>query len=141
MRVLVALFVSLFALAASAIDLLELQKKLPECSIVCLAQGVANNSCSLDDFACQCHKLERIIKTVAPCLVKAGCDLENITSTASIVFDVCEHDVPNNVTLESSTNTGPAGAKATSGAVTTATVARAAGWTVIVAIVASAVLQ
>lgn len=79
MRLLVAFFASLFALAVSAIDLLELQKKLPPCSLPCLIQGVSDNGCSIDDFACQCSKLEKIIKTVAPCLVKAGCGLENIT--------------------------------------------------------------
>ncbi|UNI20873.1 hypothetical protein JDV02_006922 [Purpureocillium takamizusanense] len=140
MRLLVALLVPFFALAVSAISLLDLQKKLPPCSLVCLAQGVSDNHCSLDDFACQCSKLEKIIKTVAPCLVKAGCGLENITATASIVFDVCEHDVPDNVTLESSTNTAPAGAKATSGAVTTTMITHGAGWAAVAAIVAAAVM-
>lgn len=56
------------------------------------------------------------------------------------MFDVCEHDVPDNVTLETSTNTAPAGAKATSGAVTTTMIARGAGWAAIAAVAASAVM-
>lgn len=78
----ILLAAALFAAAAAAIDLATLQKELPKCSLVCLAEGVQSNGCGIMDFACQCSKLQAIIKTVSPCLVKAGCDLENITGTS-----------------------------------------------------------
>lgn len=75
------LYLVWLVVSAAAFDLASLQKLLPECSLLCLADGVAKHNCSLVDFECQCNKIEPIIKTVAPCLVRAGCDLQNITST------------------------------------------------------------
>lgn len=71
----------LFTTVTTAFDLASLQKLLPECSLLCLADGVMKHNCTLDDFECQCNNIEPIIKTVSPCLVKAGCTLQNITST------------------------------------------------------------
>ncbi|KND86358.1 hypothetical protein TOPH_09027 [Tolypocladium ophioglossoides CBS 100239] len=134
----IALAAALFALAASAIDLATLQKEFPKCSLVCLVEGVHSNGCDIADFACQCSKLETIIKTVAPCLVKAGCDLENIIATARVVLNVCENDVPDNVTIqEASTTSAAAGAKHTSAATA---VAQGGGWAGVAAMALAAVM-
>lgn len=70
---------TLVAPLAAAIDLATLQRSLPACSLECLAKGVAVHGCGLAQFTCQCARLEPIIRTVAPCLVKMGCSLENMT--------------------------------------------------------------
>lgn len=76
------------ALAASVAcsEISELQAKLPECSIQCLAEGAATHDCGVTDLECQCSKQEAITKTVSPCFVKAGCDLEDITGMFSSSF-------------------------------------------------------
>jgi hypothetical protein len=66
----------------AAIDVLEVQKELPKCSLVCVVEGISQHNCTLDDFECQCNKIEDIVKTVSPCLVRAGCNLQNITGTS-----------------------------------------------------------
>ncbi|KJZ76897.1 hypothetical protein HIM_03774 [Hirsutella minnesotensis 3608] len=67
------------ALGAAATDLASLQKQLPPCSVACLAQSVQDHGCSIADFACSCAHLDPIMKTIGPCLVKAGCTLDNMT--------------------------------------------------------------
>ena len=99
-----------FVAAATAISLADLESQLPSCALLCLAQGVTAHNCQIDDFVCQCTRIEPIIKTVSPCLAKAGCSLENITSlcsrrggnlhtnrtaTGRIVLDVCKELPPN----------------------------------------------
>lgn len=69
----------LLAVRTAALDPASLRDRLPRCSLLCLADGVTRHNCSLADVECQCDKIEPIIKTVAPCLVQAGCDLQNIT--------------------------------------------------------------
>lgn len=72
-----ALALALLSLAA-AVGLVALQKQLPAC-----VQGVTAHGCAITDFACQCSRLETLIKAVAPCLMKAGCRLEDITGEPS----------------------------------------------------------
>lgn len=69
----------LLATRTAALDPASLRERLPKCSLLCLADGVTRHNCSLADVECQCDNIEPIIKTVAPCLVQAGCDLQNIT--------------------------------------------------------------
>lgn len=69
----------LLGFVVAAADLATLQKTLPACSLGCLADGAAVHGCGLAQFTCQCARLEPIIRTVAPCLVKMGCSLENMT--------------------------------------------------------------
>ncbi|POR37232.1 Uncharacterized protein TPAR_02563 [Tolypocladium paradoxum] len=152
-----ALAAALFAsVAAAAVDLAALQKEMPKCSLACLGDAVQSNGCSVMDFACQCSKLEAIMKTVAPCVVKARCDLENITgtfwsctiktwliahgcaATTRLVLDVCENDVLDTVTVQgASTTSTAAGATHTSAATA---VARGAGCAGVAAIVLAAVM-
>ncbi|KAM4057797.1 CFEM domain-containing protein [Hirsutella rhossiliensis] len=91
-----ACIVALLTLVA-AVDLATLQKTLPACSLECLAKGVAVHGCGLTQFTCQCARLEPIIRTVAPCLVKMGCSLENMTETARVVLNLCQEVAPDSV--------------------------------------------
>lgn len=66
---------------AAALSVVEFQKQLPACSLVCLAQHILAHGCELDAFACQCARIEPIIRTASPCMVRAGCDLQSLTGT------------------------------------------------------------
>lgn len=80
MKLLIQL-VFLFTSTILASTLTDLQSKLPQCSLECLVSGAAEHGCSAQDMTCMCTKIEPMIKTVSPCLVKAGCHLEDITGT------------------------------------------------------------
>ncbi|ODA80664.1 hypothetical protein RJ55_03623 [Drechmeria coniospora] len=88
---------SLLGLIA-AINLCSIQRKLPACSVRCLLESARGNGCGVGDFACQCGTLPSTIKTVAPCLVRAGCELEDIAVTAKVVVEFCQNNVPENAT-------------------------------------------
>jgi hypothetical protein len=72
----------------------DVLKLLPKCAIDCVLAGISANGCALDDFACQCSKLGEMTKTVSPCLVNAGCDLNELADTVSDVADACEQMAP-----------------------------------------------
>lgn len=114
--------------ALVAADILELQAKLPSCSLGCLAEGADTFNCNITDLYCQCTQLEDIKTVVAPCLVNVGgCELEEITGrfgesrsdalscfvfadltydatgTVEVVAQMCvEYFTVNNLTLPSS---------------------------------------
>lgn len=60
--------------------ILELQKQIPKCAIKCIANTAQDHGCNLLDLPCQCKKMQPIIQDVAPCVVKAGCGLDDIAS-------------------------------------------------------------
>ncbi|KAF4511835.1 hypothetical protein G6O67_001043 [Ophiocordyceps sinensis] len=101
---------TLVAPLAAAIDLATLQRSLPACSLECLAKGVAVHGCGLAQFTCQCARLEPIIRTVAPCLVKMGCSLENMTDTARVVLNLCQEVAPDRVGASAASATAMSGA-------------------------------
>lgn len=71
--------VALLPLVAATVDPAEILASMPECALECVVEGVADNGCSLTDLPCQCEKLTEMKTTMAPCLVRAGCDLGELT--------------------------------------------------------------
>lgn len=59
----------------------DLLGKLPKCSLECVLKGATSQGCEITDLSCQCSHLEALSRTVAPCLVHAGCSLEDLIST------------------------------------------------------------
>ncbi|VUC27520.1 unnamed protein product [Clonostachys rosea] len=86
------------AAAASVDDLLTIQAKLPKCSISCIASGAKALGCNVTDFECQCENYEAIKDETAPCMVKAGCNLTEITTVSSVVTDLCFNQLKTNTT-------------------------------------------
>lgn len=58
----------------------DLRKQLPPCSLDCIAQKSEELGCALTDLTCQCRQLQALTRSVAPCLAKGDCELEEITS-------------------------------------------------------------
>ncbi|KAH7149244.1 hypothetical protein B0J13DRAFT_621130 [Dactylonectria estremocensis] len=81
------------ATATQLAALAQFQANLPECAGKCLAIGVKEQGCAATDVDCQCSNLEAIIKTTSPCLVKAGCDLDEISDTATLVAQLCAEQI------------------------------------------------
>ncbi|KAG5912921.1 hypothetical protein E4U53_005094 [Claviceps sorghi] len=108
----------LLAPALHAIALTDIQKLLPGCALQCLAEQVLAHGCALDDLLCHCHRIEPIIRGVSPCLVHAGCNLQELTATGKAIYDVCSA-VPDNTTaalMAAPTSTPAAAATKTAGA-------------------------
>lgn len=66
--------------ASTASDVAELQNNLPKCAGACLATGAKQQGCTVLDIDCQCNHLQAIINSTSPCLVQAGCTLDDISS-------------------------------------------------------------
>ncbi|PHH81782.1 hypothetical protein CDD82_7888 [Ophiocordyceps australis] len=97
------LAISLFALAArAALDIAALRQELPSCSLPCIVSSVQGSGCAITDLPCLCVQVEPLLAVLAPCLVKAGCRLENITETAQVLLGVCQREVPDSVHAGSS---------------------------------------
>lgn len=76
------LLLTLPAAAESTYDstISDLRKQLPPCSLDCIAQKSEELGCALTDLTCQCRQLQALTRSVAPCLAKGDCELEEITS-------------------------------------------------------------
>ncbi|KAG5916358.1 hypothetical protein E4U42_007688 [Claviceps africana] len=72
-----------------AIALTDIQRLLPGCALQCLAEQVLAHGCALDELVCHCRRIEPIIQGLAPCLVKAGCNLQELTATGKAIYEVC----------------------------------------------------
>ncbi|PHH62973.1 hypothetical protein CDD81_6398 [Ophiocordyceps australis] len=97
------LAISLFALAAGAtLDIAALRQQLPVCSFSCIVSSVQGSGCAVTDLSCLCARVEPLLAVVAPCLVKAGCALQNVTETVQVLLSVCQREVPDSVHAGSS---------------------------------------
>lgn len=74
------LLVALSTGSVVASDLADVLAQFPDCSLECIAAGAEKFDCELTDLDCQCGKIEDITGEVSPCMVKAGCGFEDITS-------------------------------------------------------------
>lgn len=77
------LFASLVTSALAIDSLAELMDKLPKCSIECLTSALSEQGCSLTDVQCACSNVQAIVESASPCLIIAGCDLDELSSMFS----------------------------------------------------------
>lgn len=66
--------------AVSAQSLADIQARLPICSLQCLLTSATEFNCRIDDIACQCENAAGIEESVTPCLLEAGCTMEELES-------------------------------------------------------------
>jgi hypothetical protein len=66
--------------AVSAQSLADIQARLPVCSLQCLLTSATEFNCRIDDIACQCENAAGIEESVTPCLLQAGCTMEELES-------------------------------------------------------------
>ncbi|RFU71724.1 cell wall [Trichoderma arundinaceum] len=84
LQLFILLFAAAVAVSASATpNITSIVDKLPPCSLECIINGVTQDGCAIDDLACGCSKLNELTKIVSPCLAKAGCTLDEMTSMVS----------------------------------------------------------
>jgi hypothetical protein len=61
-----------------ATDIATILSQLPKCAVKCLVEGASEHGCAPTDYVCQCSKTAEITRTVSPCMIRAGCDLEDL---------------------------------------------------------------
>lgn len=62
-----------------AYDIGQILQKFPKCALDCVTAGAKEVGCGILDLTCECSKFEQLTKIVTPCLVHAGCKLEEVT--------------------------------------------------------------
>ncbi|KAJ4317506.1 hypothetical protein N0V84_007334 [Fusarium piperis] len=82
-------FASLVTSALAVDSLTEIMNELPRCSIQCLTTALSERSCSATDVRCVCSNLQAIVQSASPCLVAAGCDLNELSNASSSIADIC----------------------------------------------------
>lgn len=51
---------------------------MPKCAQFCIKNNTAQVGCNMTDLACQCSHLRPLIVEVAPCMIKEGCEMEQM---------------------------------------------------------------
>ncbi|KAK2057128.1 CFEM domain-containing protein [Colletotrichum caudatum] len=115
-----------------------LVSQLPTCAVSCIEKAAGTIGCAVTDFACLCNGQEKLLSTLTPCVLTAGCSSDEIAESAKIAPQICAQ-VANNpaasdiaaasslVTGEIGTATASGAAAATASASPTAAAVRPAG--------------
>lgn len=51
---------------------------MPKCAQFCIKNNTAQVGCNMTDLPCQCQHLRPLIVEVAPCMIKEGCEMEQM---------------------------------------------------------------
>lgn len=81
MRILILLAV-LVAAVTAGLNLTALTEAVPKCALQCAMAGPGQAGCGLLDMDCICARLPNISALGAPCMVKAGCKIDDIMSAS-----------------------------------------------------------
>lgn len=77
--ILLAVFVAA-VLTDAGLNLTALTEEVPKCAIGCAMAGPGKAGCGLLDMECICARLPNISALGAPCMVEAGCKIDDIMS-------------------------------------------------------------
>ncbi|WYZ43219.1 hypothetical protein EsH8_VI_000918 [Colletotrichum jinshuiense] len=77
------------AASSGSTGLPGLISQLPTCAVTCLSTAAQNIGCSVTDFTCLCESSERLITTLTPCVLTAGCSTDDIANAAKIAPQIC----------------------------------------------------
>ncbi|ATY67362.1 Extracellular membrane CFEM domain [Cordyceps militaris] len=74
------------------LNLTAITAQVPPCAIQCAVAGPGQAGCGLLDSECICARLPNISALGAPCMVQAGCKIDDIMKTGSIIVGECEKE-------------------------------------------------
>ncbi|TQV91238.1 CFEMdomain-containing protein [Cordyceps javanica] len=80
------------AAVVAELNLTAITAEVPACAIQCAVAGPVQAGCGLLDSECICARLPNISALGAPCMVKAGCKIDDIMKTGSIIVGECEKE-------------------------------------------------
>ncbi|OAA58165.1 Extracellular membrane protein, CFEM domain protein [Cordyceps fumosorosea ARSEF 2679] len=90
MRILLLIAALIAAVIADGLNLTAITAEVPQCALQCAVAGPGQAGCGLLDSECICARLPEISALGAPCMVKAGCKIDDIMKTGSIIVGECE---------------------------------------------------
>ncbi|KAI3558520.1 hypothetical protein CABS01_07525 [Colletotrichum abscissum] len=121
------------AASSSSTGLASLIAQLPSCAVGCISTAASNIGCSATDFTCLCASQDKLISSLTPCVLTAGCSTTEIAAAAKIAPSICSEVQSNPAAsdLASASNLvtgvlGTAAATASSSAAASATATPAA---------------
>ncbi|KAK1574179.1 uncharacterized protein LY79DRAFT_524421 [Colletotrichum navitas] len=101
-----------------------LVSQLPTCAVSCIERAASSIGCGATDFACLCKSQEKLISTLTPCVLTAGCSGDEIGEAAKIAPQIClqvsNSPAASDIAAASSLVTGAIGTASASGAAATA---------------------
>ncbi|KAF9870748.1 hypothetical protein CkaCkLH20_11850 [Colletotrichum karsti] len=83
------------AAASGSTGLAGLVSQLPTCAVGCLSTAASEIGCSATDFTCLCNSQEKLISTLTPCVLTAGCSTDEIGTAAKIAPQICANVAAN----------------------------------------------
>ncbi|KAJ3495383.1 hypothetical protein NLG97_g3441 [Lecanicillium saksenae] len=92
MRFFILLAVCVAAVLTEGLNLTALTEQVPKCAIQCAMAGPGKAGCGLLDMECICARLPNISALGAPCMVEAGCKLDDIMKTGIVIVGECEKE-------------------------------------------------
>ncbi|KAK2007727.1 hypothetical protein LZ32DRAFT_43972 [Colletotrichum eremochloae] len=105
-------------------DIAGLVSQLPTCAVSCIEKAASSIGCAATDFACLCKSQDKLISTLTPCVLTAGCSSDQIGEAAKIAPQICalvsNNPVASDIAAASSLVTGALGTASASGAAATA---------------------
>ncbi|KAK2043505.1 CFEM domain-containing protein [Colletotrichum somersetense] len=101
-----------------------LVSQLPACAVSCIDKAASTIGCAATDFACLCNSQEKLISTLTPCVLTAGCSSDEIGAAAKIAPQICAQvansPAASDIAAASNLVTGAIGTATASGAAATA---------------------
>lgn len=82
--------VALAQVKAEEARLQQIFNSMPKCATACLKNSTAHVGCNMTDIECQCGKLRPLVVDVAPCMIKLGCDMQQMMSKFLVPLAWCE---------------------------------------------------
>ncbi|KDN60034.1 putative CFEM domain-containing protein [Colletotrichum sublineola] len=105
-------------------DVAGLVSQLPTCAVSCIEKAASSIGCAATDFACLCKSQDKLISTLTPCVLTAGCSSDQIGEAAKIAPQICalvsNNPAASDIAAASSLVTGALGTASASGAAATA---------------------
>ncbi|KAK1983295.1 CFEM domain-containing protein [Colletotrichum cereale] len=110
--------------SSGSTGLAGLVSQLPTCAVSCLDKAASSIGCGPTDFACLCNSQDKLISTLTPCVLTAGCSSDDIGKAAKIAPQICAQvsngPVASDIAAASNLVTGALGTASASGAAPTA---------------------
>ncbi|KAK1995142.1 hypothetical protein LX36DRAFT_174528 [Colletotrichum falcatum] len=63
--------------------------QLPACAVSCIDKAATSIGCASTDIACLCKSQEKLVSTLTPCVLTAGCSSDEIAQAAKLAPQIC----------------------------------------------------
>lgn len=77
--------IAIYQAKAEAAHIQQILESMPKCATACLKNSTAHVGCNMTDIECQCGKLRPLVVDIAPCMIKLGCDMQQMISRFILV--------------------------------------------------------